>query len=113
MLWEKRELINLLTLSHQNFLTIGAWIEQLIAESTGKVGKGILPVDLESIEDPEFYSSDRLFVYIKLKDDTTYDGKVEKIKSAGFPILELELEHIYDLVNNSFYGNLQLLLPAG
>jgi glucose-6-phosphate isomerase len=75
------------------FSYIGAWIEQLIAESTGKVGKGILPVDLESIESPEYYSNDRLFVYIKLKDDSTYDSKVEKIKSANFPLLELELEH--------------------
>jgi glucose-6-phosphate isomerase len=84
------------------FSYIGAWIEQLIAESTGKVGKGILPVDLESIEAPEIYSSDRLFVYIKLKDDNTYDSKVEKLKSAGFPILELELEHVLDLGKQFF-----------
>ncbi len=84
------------------FSYIGAWIEQLIAESTGKVGKGILPVDLESIEFPEFYSNDRLFVYLKLKNDATYDEKVRKIKSAGFPILELELEQIYDLGKQFF-----------
>jgi glucose-6-phosphate isomerase len=84
------------------FSYIGAWIEQLIAESTGKIGKGILPVDLETIESPEFYSSDRLFVYIKLKDDTTYDEKVERIKSAGFPILELELQHELDLGKQFF-----------
>ena len=79
------------------FKFIGAWIEQLIAESIGKIGKGILPVDLESIETPEYYSNDRLFVYIKLKDDSTYDSKIEKLKSAGFPILELELEHKLEL----------------
>ena len=79
------------------FSYIGAWIEQLIAESTGKIGKGILPVDLESIEAPGFYSSDRLFVYIKLKGDSTYDSKVENLKSVGFPILELELEHKLEL----------------
>jgi glucose-6-phosphate isomerase len=84
------------------FSYIGAWIEQLIAESTGKVGKGILPVDLESIETPEYYLSDRLFVYVKLKDDSTYDSKVEKLKSANFPLLELELEHIYDLGKQFF-----------
>lgn len=84
------------------FAYIGAWIEQLIAESTGKVGKGILPVDLESIESPEYYSSDRLFVYIKLKGDTNYDEKVEKIKAAGFPILELELENELDLGKQFF-----------
>lgn len=84
------------------FSYIGAWIEQLIAESTGKVGKGILPVDLESIESPEYYSNDRLFVYIKLKDDNTYDSKVEKLKSANFPLLELELEHELELGKQFF-----------
>jgi glucose-6-phosphate isomerase len=75
----------------------GAWAEQLIAESTGKIGKGILPVDLESIESPEFYSNDRLFVYIKLKGDNTYDDKAAKLKSASFPFLELELELLTDI----------------
>lgn len=84
------------------FSYIGAWIEQLIAESTGKSGKGILPVDLESIELPEFYSNDRLFVYIKLKDDITYDKRVEKLKSSNFPFLELELEHKLELGKQFF-----------
>jgi len=74
----------------------------LIAESTGKSGKGILPVDLESIELPEFYSNDRLFVYIKLKDDITYDKRVEKLKSSNFPFLELELEHKLELGKQFF-----------
>ena len=84
------------------FSFIGAWIEQLIAESTGKIGKGILPVDLESVESPEFYSDDRVFVYLKLKNDTTYNQKVEIIKSAGFPVVELEIEDIYDLGKQFF-----------
>ena len=84
------------------FKFIGAWIEQLIAESTGKVGKGILPVDLESIETPEFYSSDRLFVYIKLKDDSSYDEKVGELKSAGYPLIELELEDKLELGKQFF-----------
>lgn len=84
------------------FKFIGAWIEQLIAESTGKVGKGILPVDLESIETPDYYSSDRLFVYIKLNNDTTYDEKVNQIKSKNFPILELELEDKLELGKQFF-----------
>ena len=84
------------------FSYIGAWIEQLIAESTGKVGKGILPVDLESIESPEYYSNDRLFVYLKLKDDSTYQSKLENLKSANFPVLELELENDLDLGKQFF-----------
>jgi len=70
----------------------GCWVEQLIAESTGKIGKGILPVDLESLESPEFYSNDRLFVYIKIKDSASFDDKVVKLKSAGHTFIELELE---------------------
>lgn len=81
---------------------IGTWIEQLIAESTGKVGKGILPVDLESIESPEFYSKDRLFVYLKLKSDSTFDSKVSELQSAGFPLIQLELEHKLELGKQFF-----------
>ena len=81
---------------------IGAWIEQLIAESTGKVGKGILPVDLESIESPEYYSNDRLFVYVKLNGNKTHDEKIDQLKSKNFPFLELELENIYDLGKQLF-----------
>ncbi|MFZ1520119.1 MAG: hypothetical protein WAU11_15175 [Ignavibacteriaceae bacterium] len=95
------------------FSYIGAWIEQLVAESTGKIGKGILPVDLESIEAPEYYSNDRLFVYIKLKDDATHDEKVEKIKSAGFPILELELDSIYDLGRQFFLWEFATAVTGG
>ena len=86
----------------QEFSYIGAWIEQLIAESTGKGGKGILPVDLESVEFPEFYSNDRLFVYLKLKGDATYDKQVKELKSAGHPFIDIELESIYDLGKEFF-----------
>ncbi|MDY0082084.1 MAG: hypothetical protein RBR74_02765 [Ignavibacteriaceae bacterium] len=84
------------------FKYLGAWLEQLIAESTGKMGKGILPVDLESIEDPEFYSNDRLFVYIKLKGDSIYDEKVDKIRNAGYPIIDLEIKDKPELGNQYF-----------
>lgn len=75
----------------------GAWVEQLIAESTGKIGKGILPVESESVEAPEFYSNDRLFVYIKLKKDSIFDSKVEKLKAAKFPVIEIVWNDLYDL----------------
>lgn len=75
----------------------GAWVEQLIAESTGKIGKGILPVESESVESPEFYSQDRLFVYIKLKNDSAFDSKVEKLRAAKFPVVEIIWNDLYDL----------------
>lgn len=84
------------------FSFFGAWAEQLIAESTGKIGKGILPVDLESLETPAFYSNDRLFVYIKLKGDNTLDDQSAKLKLAGHPLIEIELDTIYDLGREFF-----------
>lgn len=80
----------------------GAWVEQLIAESTGKNGKGILPVDLEEILSPDFYSEDRLFVYLKLKEDNTYDKRVKELGNAGFPIITIEMENIYNLGKEYF-----------
>jgi len=80
----------------------GAWVEQLVAESTGKNGKGILPVDLEEVLASEFYSKDRLFVYMKMKNDSTYDTQINALKDAGFPILEIELGDVYDLGREFF-----------
>ena len=73
----------------------GAWIEQLIAESTGKDGKGILPVDLEPTIDATHYRTDRMFVYLR-KDDTC-DAQVDAIAAAGHPVLRLDLQDPYDL----------------
>lgn len=75
----------------------GAWVEQLIAESTGKVGKGILPVVGEEILTPDKYSSDRLFVYVRLNHDDTLREKVEAFKSAGHPVVEIALHDVYEL----------------
>jgi glucose-6-phosphate isomerase len=86
----------------ESISSFGAWIEQLVAESTGKFGKGILPVDLEEIQSPEFYSNDRAFVYIKLKSDNKYQDKVQKLVDAGFVVVEFELEDIYDLGKQFF-----------
>jgi len=76
---------------------LGGWLEQLIAESTGKDGKGILPVDLEpSIEGSE-YCKDRVFVFIKIAGDNFFNKKVNEIKVAGFPLIEIEMKTIYHL----------------
>ena len=90
----------------ENINSFGGWIEQLIAESTGKSGKGILPVDLEEIQDPEFYNNDRAFVYIKLKSDNKYQDQIQKLIDAGFVIVEFELEDIYDLGKQFFLWEL-------
>jgi glucose-6-phosphate isomerase len=93
-----REGIDKLTfiLSHQ-LKYLGGWLEQLIAESTGKNGKGILPVDLEPLVEMSEYGKDRLFVYIKIAGDNSLDEKFSEIKNAGIPLIEIELKDIYQL----------------
>jgi transaldolase / glucose-6-phosphate isomerase len=80
------------------------WLEQLIAESTGKEGKGILPVAGEKIGPPEVYGADRLFVHIELADEIRerFDPKVEALKSAGHPLVQFVLENKLNL-GQEFY----------
>jgi len=68
---------------------IGAWLEQLIAESTGKQGKAIIPVDGEFPTDISVYHHDRLFAYLRLEDDDNdaTDAAVAALKDAGYPII--------------------------
>ena len=81
---------------------LGAWVEQLIAESTGKIGKGILPVDLEELLSAENYTNDRVFVYWKLKNDSTFDSVVKKLSEKDFPVIMIELNDLYDLGGEFF-----------
>ncbi len=80
----------------------GTWIEQLIAESTGKEGTGLVPVNGESLAAPEIYTNDRLFVYFRLAGDTTYDEKLNRLKTAGYPLVQLNLQNEYDLGGEFF-----------
>jgi len=78
---------------------LGAWLEQLIAESTGKVGKGIIPVDLEMIGPPEVYGKDRLFVYVRLESgpDAAQDKAVDALEAAGHPMVRILMNDPYEL----------------
>jgi transaldolase / glucose-6-phosphate isomerase len=80
-------------LADASIAPLGAWLEQLIAESTGKLGKGILPVDGE--EPLNAYGNDRLFVY--LRREGALDGQVEKLLAAGHPALVFNIPDAYDL----------------
>jgi len=75
----------------------GAWLEQLMAESTGKQGKGILPVNLEPIGPPAEYGQDRVFVQISLKGDASDRQAREALRESGRPWVELELADRMDL----------------
>ena len=78
---------------------LGAWLEQLLAESTGKVGKGIIPVDREQLAPPEFYGHDRVFAYIHTEHATEVgvDAKVAALEKAGHPVVRISMADVYDL----------------
>ena len=78
---------------------LGAWLEQLLAESTGKVGKGIIPVDRENLAPPAVYGNDRVFVYVRLESgpDADQDAKVAAIEKAGHPVVRIAMSDIYEL----------------
>ena len=83
---------------------MGAWFEQLIAESTGKQGKGITPVDMEEIADPDEYGEDRIFAYVRLEgaDNARLDAAVERLQKAGQPIVRLGMRDVYDAAEQFF-----------
>jgi transaldolase / glucose-6-phosphate isomerase len=83
---------------------LGAWLEQLIAESTGKQGKGIIPVDREELATPDVYGNDRIFAYVRLDSapDPAQDAKVTALEQAGHPVVRISLGDIYDLGQEFF-----------
>jgi glucose-6-phosphate isomerase len=87
---------------------LGAWLEQLIAESTGKQGKGITPVDREAIGAPEVYGKDRVFAYVRLKDtadasaQSDLDAKVAALEAAGHPVVYFEIADRYEIFGQFF-----------
>ncbi len=79
--------------------SFGLWAEQLVAESTGKHGRGILPVADEPLGDPEVYGHDRVFAYLRNADDPDagLDGAIEKLAAAGHPTMTLSTHGPADL----------------
>ena len=84
--------------------SFGLWVEQLLAESTGKDGVGIVPIAAEPALAPDSYGDDRLFVYLRLEDDdnTESDATAHELKSAGHPVLRLNIQDRYDLAGEFF-----------
>ena len=83
---------------------LGAWLEQLLAESTGKAGKGLIPVDRESVGPPDVYGRDRLFVYLRLHSapDGAQDRAVESLEAAGQPVVRIEVPDPYHIAAEFF-----------
>jgi transaldolase / glucose-6-phosphate isomerase len=83
---------------------LGAWLEQLIAESTGKIGKGIIPVDRERLAKPATYGNDRVFAYLRLasKPNKAQDAAVAALEKAGHPVVRITLLNTYNLGQEFF-----------
>jgi transaldolase/glucose-6-phosphate isomerase len=83
---------------------LGAWLEQLIAESTGKLGKGIIPVDREQLGAPDVYGNDRIFAYLRLENaaDAAQDAKVAALEKVGHPVVHIAVSDIYNLGQEFF-----------
>ena len=87
---------------------LGAWMEQLVAESTGKKGLGITPVDRETIAAPEFYGKDRVFAYIRYAGtadssaDSALGAKVAALEAAGHPVVTIEIADLYEIFSQFF-----------
>jgi len=84
--------------------SFGNWVEQLIAESTGKEGTGIVPVVGEAVGPPTVYADDRLFVYLRMShtDNEATDRAVQALRDAGHPVVYLRLRDVYDLGGQFF-----------
>lgn len=83
---------------------LGGWLEQLLAESTGKQGKGLIPVAAEQVGPPAVYGKDRLFVYLRLNGGAAaeQDRGVAALEKAGHPVVRISLEEALDLGQEFF-----------
>jgi transaldolase / glucose-6-phosphate isomerase len=91
-------------ITSKGIFDLGAWLEQLIAESTGKSGKGIIPVDRELLAKPDVYGVDRVFAYLRLESDPdkTQSAAVDALAKAGNPVVRIVLPDVYSLGQEFF-----------
>ncbi|WP_439394451.1 bifunctional transaldolase/phosoglucose isomerase [Bradyrhizobium sp. PMVTL-01] len=91
-------------LSSKKIADFGAWAEQLIAESTGKEGKGLIPIDGEPLGDPSVYGNDRFFIDIRVdgEADAAHDSKLAAIEAAGHPVVRIVMKSIEHLGQEFF-----------
>jgi transaldolase / glucose-6-phosphate isomerase len=85
-------------------LNLGAWLEQLVAESTSKEGKGLIPIDREPLGKPDVDGRDRLLVYLRLSSapDAAQDAAVDELERAGHPVIRIAIDDPYDLGEEFF-----------
>jgi transaldolase/glucose-6-phosphate isomerase len=91
-------------LSSKKIADFGAWAEQLIAESTGKDGKGLIPISGEPLGDPALYGNDRFFIDLRTEGehDAAHDEKLAALEKAGHPVVRIVLKSI-DHIGQEFF----------
>ena len=92
--------------------SFGDWVEQLIAESMGKEGKGILPVVGEPLAPIETYGPDRLFVHLRLEGDRSHDGFATQLVMAGHPVVTIHLKDLYDIGGQFFVWEMATVIAG-
>ncbi len=86
--------------------SFGDWLEQLIAESTGKEGHGILPVVEEPLNQTSYYADDRLFVFLELPGDSSIARQSAEFERAGYPLIRMQINDLYELGEQMFLWEL-------
>lgn len=81
---------------------LGAWLEQLLAESTGKIGRGLIPIDNETLGAPSVYGEDRVFAAVLLKGDSSQDAALDALAKAGHPVVRITLETKEQVIGEFF-----------
>jgi len=92
--------------------SLGDWVEQLVAESTGKEGKGVLPVVGEPLGEPDVYGADRFFVHIGLAGEDERDAALEALVRAGHPVVRLCMEDFFCLGGQFFLWEMATVVAS-
>jgi len=95
----------------ESWQSFGDWLEQLIAESTGKEGKGILPILNEPLMDVSAYGKDRIFVFF-YDDNHEWNSQITELATAGHPILKIRINDVYDLGGQMFLWEMATAVAA-
>ena len=98
----KRDKVTIIT--SPGIQDFGAWLEQLLAESTGKEGRGLVPVDREPLGSPDVYGNDRVFIYVRLESapDASQDRAVKALEQVGHPVVRISIGDLYDIAQEFF-----------
>jgi transaldolase / glucose-6-phosphate isomerase len=96
--------------SSARFSSVGAWLEQLIAESTGKTGKGLIPVDLEPLASPDVYGNDRVFVQVT--DGGESEAGLKALAEAGHPVIRIALNDPYQIAQLFFLWEMAIAVAG-